>query len=318
MRFRSFHGQNEALAAGDGKATVAAALEIGAEIKETATALAESYEDAAAQTETEAEDSASLVVTIAATTGIASLLLGLGLAVLIARSIRGPILLLTEAMGALARGDLGVAVPRTDEPNEIGAMARSVLVFKDNAVERARLELEAGASRSAGEAERERVAAERARAAEAQAEAVRRLGEGLRTLAAGDLTLRLGTGFSDEYAQIRDDFNEAIDKLKQTMLAVVASTRRDPVGRRRRFPRPPTTSRSAPSSRRRASRRPPPRSTRSPRRSRSRPRARAMRADVVAAADEDAKIERERRAPGGRGDGRDRRNRRSRSARSSG
>ena len=104
-------------------------------------------------------------------------------------------------------------------------------MFKDNAVERARLESEAGASRSAGEAERERVATERARAAEEQAEAVRRLGEGLRTLAAGDLTLRLGTGFSDKYAQIRDDFNEAVDKLKETMLAVVASTRADPVGR---------------------------------------------------------------------------------------
>ncbi len=53
---------------------------------------------------------------------------------------------------------------------------------------------------------------------------VRRLGGGLKDLAAGDLMIRLGEGFSPNYAQIRDDFNEAIDKLKTTIVAVVGST----------------------------------------------------------------------------------------------
>src|SRR5260370_22234298 len=101
---------------------------------------------------------------------------------------------------------------------------RSGLVFKDNGIERQRLEAEAAASRAAAEAERDRTAAERAMATEEQARVVQRLGEGLRDLAAGDLTIRLGDGFSDTYAQIKNDFNEAIDKLKWTMLAVVSST----------------------------------------------------------------------------------------------
>ena len=71
--------------------------------------------------------------------------------------------------------------------------------------------------------ERERAAAERAKAAEEQAEVVRRLGAGLKDLAGGDLMVRLGDGFSPTYAQIRDDFNEAIDQLKATILSVVES-----------------------------------------------------------------------------------------------
>ncbi|MGD0561760.1 MAG: cache domain-containing protein, partial [Roseiarcus sp.] len=131
---------------------------------------------------------------------------------------------LSAAMTALAQGDSDVALPAIARDDEIGRMTRAVQVFKDNAVERVRLEADAAAHRAAAEAERERTAAERAKAAEEQAEAVRRLGDGLKNIAAGDLRIRLGEGFSEKYAQIRDDFNEAIDKLKQTMLSVVSST----------------------------------------------------------------------------------------------
>src|SRR5208282_1299741 len=106
---------------------------------------------------------------------------------------------------------------------EVGDMTRAVQVFKQNAAERARLEAEALANRNQTEVERERAAAERAKAAEEQAEVVRRLGAGLKDLAGGDLMVRLREGFSPTYAQIRDDFNEAIDKLKSTILSVVES-----------------------------------------------------------------------------------------------
>ena len=131
---------------------------------------------------------------------------------------------LGAAMTALAAGDSDVSLPAVVRDDEIGRMTRAVQVFKDNAVERLRLEAETAEHRAASEAERERTAAERARAAEEQAEAVRRLGDGLKNLAAGDLRIRLGEGFSEKYAQLKDDFNEAIDKLKQTMLSVVSST----------------------------------------------------------------------------------------------
>jgi methyl-accepting chemotaxis protein len=138
--------------------------------------------------------------------------------------IARPLAALGRRMAALADGDLVTEIAGQSRRDEVGAMARAVQIFKQNAVEQARLEADAAASRAAAEAEREQAAAERARAAEEQAQVVRRLGDSLKNLAGGDLTVRLDDGFSETYAQIRDDFNEAIDKLKETMAAVVSST----------------------------------------------------------------------------------------------
>jgi methyl-accepting chemotaxis protein len=223
-KFRAFDGQNAALTTPEGKAVAADAIKIGSDIASLGETLATQYASAAATKETSAKETASFVVALSAGVGIASVLIGLSLSYLITRSIKQPIVNLTQVMGSLAKGDLNVAVPNTSEPNEIGEMARSVEVFKENGLERVRLETEAAANRVAAEAERERTAAERARAAEEQAEAVRRLGDGLKNLAAGDLRVRLGEGFSEKYAQIKNDFNDAIDKLKETMVAVVSST----------------------------------------------------------------------------------------------
>jgi methyl-accepting chemotaxis protein len=76
------------------------------------------------------------------------LIIGIGLAVislglifnwLIGRNITGPLGRLSGAMEKLAAGDSTVDIPSTDSEDEIGAMARSVIVFRDNAVEREQL-----------------------------------------------------------------------------------------------------------------------------------------------------------------------------------
>ncbi len=90
-----------------------------------------------------------------------TLLLGLVLNVLVGRSISLPLTRLQQAMQRLADGDAGVEVPSTAASDEIGAMARTVLVFRDNARERERLTKE-----------REGQAAFEARRAEAIAEAI--------------------------------------------------------------------------------------------------------------------------------------------------
>ncbi len=127
----------------------------------------------------------------------------------VSRRITNPIARLQGCMQRLAAGDVDLDVPGKERRDEIGEMAQAVDVFKQNAVERRRLEAEAAANRAAAEAERERVAAEGAKAAEEQAEVVRRLGTGLKNLAAGDLTVRLGDGFTDAYAQIRERFQRS-------------------------------------------------------------------------------------------------------------
>ncbi|HEY0327563.1 MAG TPA: methyl-accepting chemotaxis protein [Rhodopseudomonas sp.] len=62
--------------------------------------------------------------------------------VLMARRITKPLHLISDAMKALAGGQLDVAVPGIGRSDEVGEMAEAVQVFKTNAVDRQRLESE--------------------------------------------------------------------------------------------------------------------------------------------------------------------------------
>jgi len=73
---------------------------------------------------------------------IIALILGLGMALLIGNRIANPIKSMTETMASIAGGDLKADVPGVGRADEIGEMAEAVQVFKDNAVERTRLESE--------------------------------------------------------------------------------------------------------------------------------------------------------------------------------
>lgn len=58
------------------------------------------------------------------------------------RILTRPIPVLADVMGRLARNDAENTIPYTSYTNEIGEMARAVAVFRDNTVERTRLEAE--------------------------------------------------------------------------------------------------------------------------------------------------------------------------------
>ena len=82
---------------------------------------------------------------------LVALLVGVGSLLMVVRTIAQPILILTGTMSRLAGGDLDVRVPDIERKDEIGQMAQTVLVFKDNALakikaddaqEKARLEQE--------------------------------------------------------------------------------------------------------------------------------------------------------------------------------
>ncbi len=85
-------------------------------------------------------------------------LVGAGLIALatwtIASSVSRPATRLTKVMGRLAEGDTGVAIDGTERGDELGAMARAVQVFKDNAIEKIRLEAEQEEAKRRAEAER--------------------------------------------------------------------------------------------------------------------------------------------------------------------
>ena len=72
----------------------------------------------------------------------AVLLLVVGLSLLVARSITKPVNGMVAAMRRLAGGDTDIEVPALERRDEIGAMAAALAVFKDNAIEMARLRAE--------------------------------------------------------------------------------------------------------------------------------------------------------------------------------
>lgn len=105
-------------------------------LKEVAHGNQETVRDAAMDTMTSTQV-LSLVLSV----------IGVGLALVIAlvigRSISKPIEAMTMTMNKLAHGDNSVTVPSRGAKDEVGEMAEAVEVFKQNALERIRLEEEA-------------------------------------------------------------------------------------------------------------------------------------------------------------------------------
>ncbi len=85
---------------------------------------------------------------------VGGLLLGLALALLIARGIVGPVGAITGAMGRLAGGDTAAEIPGVGRSDEIGAMAAAVQVFKESMIETERLRARQEAAKATAEAER--------------------------------------------------------------------------------------------------------------------------------------------------------------------
>jgi methyl-accepting chemotaxis protein len=150
---------------------------------------------------------ASLAVLVAAIIAMAFL----------SRAILRPIPRLTETAQALAEGKLDIEVPHTEAKNEIGAMARALEIFRENALAKQRVEREAEESRSMTETERQQNDETRREEAARVDEVVSRLGEGLQRVAEGDLSVRIESPFIESLDTIRMDFNSAIAKLRETL-----------------------------------------------------------------------------------------------------
>ncbi len=105
----------------------------------------------------EAENLATTTLTMFIILSVVSILVGIAAAVFIIRGIVGPISSLTHAMGGLAEGDLTTDVQGSERGDEIGAMAKAVQVFKDNAVAAKKLAAEQEGERAAKEARVRRV-----------------------------------------------------------------------------------------------------------------------------------------------------------------
>ena len=196
----------------------------------------------------------SLMIDMAAGVAALSVVIG-GLAFIITRRITRPLGSLQQCMRKLAAGQLGADVPGVSRRDEMGAMAASVQVFKENALRARALEQEQEIARAhrAAEDERVRWEADAKAAAEAAAlvvararrvaedEQVRReadaesaaaaaalvvgsIGKGLANLAAGDLTARLEEPLPAAYEPLRHDLNSATDQLRAIVSGIIENS----------------------------------------------------------------------------------------------
>ncbi len=187
---------------------------------------------------------------------------GCAASLLISRGITKPVVGIAAAIRDMAQGNFDLVLPGLGRKDEIGEIAEAVEALKVTAVEKARHEADEITFRQAKQAEeaaeKQRIeserqaqaaaerqkaaeellqqqqlqakieadaAAERQKAAEEQARVLRLLATGLKSLSEGDLTMVLDEGFSGEYQQIKDDFNAAVSRLKETISAIAASAR---------------------------------------------------------------------------------------------
>jgi len=134
-----------------------------------------------------------------------------------------PLATLRGSMERLARGELNLRVD-TARRDELGTMGGAVMVFRDQAEEKLRLEKLAAAAQAQAEAERTRGEAAREATAAEQAQVVESVADGLERLSAGDLLYRLTNAFAPEYEKLRGDFNQAVEILQKTMQSIAANT----------------------------------------------------------------------------------------------
>ncbi len=136
------------------------------------------------------------------------------------KGITAPIARLRERMASLAAGQTEAPVDGQDRKDEVGQMAAAVAVFRDNAIERARLERDADANRSLSERERIEREAQKAKEAADTQFAVDHLATALDKLAEGDVAYRIDSAFVANLDGLRTNFNSSVANLQDALRAV--------------------------------------------------------------------------------------------------
>ncbi|TCL73948.1 methyl-accepting chemotaxis protein [Rhizobium sp. BK251] len=147
----------------------------------------------------------------------------IGVAWAIVRSVTAPVARLRDAMSAIAAEQGSVAITDSARRDEIGQMAKALIVLRDSVDERVRLrEREDEQQRLLEEERRGNERLSRA-VSDRQGHAMQALGVGLEKLAAGDLTVSLAD-IGDDYAKLRNDFNAAVEALNSVIHAIALSS----------------------------------------------------------------------------------------------
>lgn len=165
---------------------------------------------------TESTSASTISVGVVAAGIVIAILAGIGLILI----FRRPISAITSAMRRLAEGTLDVAIQGDTRRDEIGDMARALGVFKDNAIEKLRVESRSEEQRRAAEQERVRNDAEKQAGQEQIDFAVQQLAQALENLSGGDLACTIDTPFAGGLDRLRRDFNASVARLNETLAQI--------------------------------------------------------------------------------------------------
>ena len=150
----------------------------------------------------------------------ALLVIGTALAILAGRSITVPLRRITSAMRRVAEGEFSISVPDLTRSDEVGSIAKAVEIFKSNGLKNQATEAEMVQTRARTEAERSRVEAEKRMEADADQMTIASLATGLDALSNGNLTHAITQAFPPKTAQLKDDFNRTVDRLRETVTKI--------------------------------------------------------------------------------------------------
>lgn len=140
------------------------------------------------------------------TISVIAILFAMALGYFVSRfGISEPLDTLRNAMQAVAGGDLRTAVPGTDRGDELGVMARTVAVFRENAMAQ----------------ETDRRAKEASDAA--QSSLLGALDTRLDALSRGDLTASIDADVAPQFEPVKNNFNRAVTNLRQLIAQVLES-----------------------------------------------------------------------------------------------
>jgi methyl-accepting chemotaxis protein len=141
----------------------------------------------------------------------------------VVRSVVQPIDRIKASMQAISQEQLSEAVPETDRGDEIGNMARVLVVLRASVEERINMRVRESQQQQALDAERMSNENHQREFTKAQTDAMDSLGLGLEKLAQGDLTAHIDA-IHPQYAKLKDDFNNAVDALGSVIRAIMVSS----------------------------------------------------------------------------------------------
>ena len=166
----------------------------------------------------------ALLERIAVISATVSLLIFFGGVLALRLRAINPLTKMTAYMGRLAAGDLSKEPPDGHRSDEIGDMARALLVFRNAALENLRLQAEADETRSWSDAERAARLAEQQEEARRLATVVEELGAGLSRLADCNIRMTIDNPFAERFESLRRDFNGSIAAFQETLERVLETT----------------------------------------------------------------------------------------------